>query len=101
MNAGYCTSGTVTSKKNTISYDLNGDNKIDVTITNMIKSSYKTRMGDSGGIVYAADKSVVGIQSGVDTGSLDKSTGYYSISYCTNIDNIVDLNWGSDGVWLY
>lgn len=98
---GYCTKGTVKSKKNTISYDLNDDGVIDVTISNMIKATYKTRMGDSGGIVYATDKSPVGIQSGVANSSYDASTGYYSISYCSNIDNILSLNWGSDELYLY
>jgi predicted transcriptional regulator len=98
--AGYRTSGKVKSKTATVSYDLNGDKVIDATMTNMIMASYKTRMGDSGGIVYHGDKSAVGIQSGVQTSSLDPSTGYYSVSYCSNIDNICELNW-SGGVYPY
>lgn len=74
---------------------------IGVTLKNLYKASYKTKMGDSGGVVYHnAERTFAGIQSGVQNNSKD-ANGYYNV--CFYVDEAyVFSNWGGlNNIFLY
>jgi len=95
----YLTKGTIESTKFTANF-----NDMGITIKNLILTTCVAGKGDSGGILYENDcgnHEIVGVQSGVITQSQIGKNNRYKESIFTSADEITDLKWGNNGIWMY